>query len=94
MSDFIYIISFCLTGLITGYILGFFCAKISKRVRELLKKTGFYFHHTLCGIPALAIAVLFLDMSSFFFLGLGIGVIIHDFLIHKSLKFITKIDRE
>ena len=93
MSDFINVISFCLTGLIAGYISGFFWVKISKGIGELVKKTGYHFHHALLGIPALAIAVLFLDMSSFFFLGLGIGVIIHDFLVHKSLKFITKIEK-
>jgi len=44
MSDFINVISFCLTGLIAGYISGFFWVKISKGIGELVKKTGYHFH--------------------------------------------------
>jgi len=79
-----------LGGFITGFIFCVIWAKATGRFKVLTNVKGYHFHHSLFSIPAFSAVVLFSGLSSLFFFGLGIGVIIQHSLAEGGFKFITK----
>lgn len=84
-------ITLLLLGCASGYAFGIFWCKTTKPIQNLNRIGGYHFHHTLFIVPAILIAIFFKGDLSLFFLGGGVGAMVHDFLFHnKKLKFITK----
>jgi len=84
-------IIFLFFGIIFGYVFAVAWCKIMVKRYGVARIKGYHLHHTLFIIPAVLLAFVFQGNLSWFFLGAGIGAVVHDFFTHnKKLKFITK----
>ncbi len=90
MDNFFVNVVFLNFSIILGYVFSIFWVRHTQTLRKILNKSGLHFHHTLFIIPSVMLWFLTSGAFSFSVLGFGIGTVIHDFLVHGSLKFITK----
>jgi len=79
-----------LGGLIIGSISCAIWAKTTGSLKLSSDIKGYHFHHSLFSIPVLSAAIFFSGLTSLFFFGLGMGVIIQHSSTEGGFKFITK----
>jgi len=82
-------------GIVSGFVFGYLWVLITCQLLKINKYSrikGYHIHHSLFGVISIIFATIFAKNFSIalFLTSLGVGLIIHDFIEHKKLKFITK----